>query len=182
MSENTAEKQRISPLISLLLEFLDISRTCMHDHNSYLDPIRHFTSAGKVLLRKLEHASIYTFGVLQIILLAIMYATIARRSREILTQWRSSTKVRSWTVLPRINKVLHTDSLSVESTDAKPGTKPRHYCRNFWQKSLKKFKWVEVGDMSQWRVYLAQTKNLNKKMTQKESKSNTFETAAAPIL
>lgn len=182
MSENTAEKQRISPLISLLLEFLDISRTCMHDHNSYLDPILHFTSAGIGFPAETwARVHLHARSVADI-LLAIMYATIPCRSRAKLTQWRSTTKVRSWTVLPRINKVLHTDSLSVESTDAKPGTKPWHYCRNFWQKSLKKFKWVEVGDMSQWRVHLAQTKNLNKKMTQKESKSNTFETAAAPIL
>lgn len=115
----------------------------------------------KVLLRKLEHASIYTFGVLQIILLAIMYATIARRSREILTQWRSSTKVRSWTVLPRINKVLHTDSLVCRIDWCQTRKQNPTLLLEFLTKKLKHC--VAVGDMSQWRVPLAQSKILNKK-------------------
>lgn len=161
MSENTAEKQRISPLISLLLEFLDISRTCMHDHNSYLDPILHFTSAGIGFPAETwARVHLHARSVADI-LLAIMYATIPCRSRAKLTRWRSTTKVRSWTVLPRINKVLHTDSLVCRIDWCQTRNKTRHYCWNFWQKSLKNC--VAVGDMSQWRVHLAQTKILNKK-------------------
>lgn len=154
-------QQRISPLISLLLEFLDISRTCMHDHNSYLDPIRHFTSAGIGFPAETwARVHLHARSVADI-LLAIMYATTPCRSRAKLTQWRSTTKVRSWTVLPRINKVLHTDSLVCRIDWCQTRNKTRHYCWNFWQKSLKNC--VAVGDMSQWRVHLAQTKILNKK-------------------
>lgn len=137
MSENTAEKQRISPLISLLLEFLDISRTCMHDHNSYLDPVLHFTSAGigsPAETRTRVHLHVRSVAD---ILLAIMYATIPFRSREKLTQWRSTTNVRSWTVLPRINKVLHTDSLVCRIDWCQTRNKTRHYCWNFWQKAFR---------------------------------------------
>lgn len=137
MSENTAEKQRISPLISLLLEFLDISRTCMHDHNSYLDPIRRFTSAGIGSPAKTwTRVHLHVRSVADI-LLAIMYATIPFRSREKLTQWRSTTNVRSWTVLPRINKVLHTDSLVCRIDWCQTRNKTRHYCWNFWQKAFR---------------------------------------------
>lgn len=77
-----------------------------------------------------------------------MYATIPCCSREKPTQWRSTTKVRSWTVLPRINKVLHTDSLSVESTDVKPGTKPDTTAGIYGKKASRNL----IGNMSQWRV------------------------------
>lgn len=113
MSENTAEKQRISPLISLLLEFLDILRTCMHDHNSYLDPIRHFTSAG-------IGSPAETWTRVHLHVRSVADYTSGHHVRNHCTPFsrntypmaiKGSLKVRSWTVLPRINKVLHTDSL-----------------------------------------------------------------------
>lgn len=136
MSENTAEKQRISPLISLLLEFLDISRTCMHDHNSYLDPVLHFTSAGigsPAETRTRVHLHVHS--VADFFWPSCMQPFLAVLAKK-LTQWRSTTKVRSWTVLPRTNKVLHTDSLVCRIDWCQTRNKTRHYCWNFWQKSL----------------------------------------------
>lgn len=115
-----------------------------------------------VLPRKHELASIYTFGVLQIYFWpSCTQPFLSVLAKNLLNAWRSTTNVRSWTVLPRINKVLHTDSLVCRIDWCQTRNKTRHYCWNFWQKSL--WNCVAVGDMSQWRVHLAQTKILNKK-------------------